>query len=123
MSGAKALAVVLLLATLPASDAAAGSPSGIRGTLIRSPTTPVCREGQPCSAPAAGVALLVTRAGRTVAQPTTARDGSFRIVLAPGRYVVRLARPPRIGGLRPRAVQVWPGQFTIVRLVVDTGIR
>ena len=63
------------------------------------------------------------RNGGTVARATTAKDGSFRLVLAPGRYVLRLARPPRIGGLPPRSVRVWQGQFTTVRLVLDTGIR
>jgi hypothetical protein len=123
MRGAKAFAAMVLLATLAASPTGAGSPTGIRGTVIRSPTTPVCREGKSCSAPAAGVSLVVTRNGTVVARATTAMDGSFRIVLAPGRYVVRLGRPPRIGGMPPRAVRIWQGQFTTVRLVIDTGIR
>jgi hypothetical protein len=120
---ATALVVVLLAAGVVVSLAGAAAPAGIRGTLVRSPTTPVCREGQPCSAPASGYALLVTRRGRTIARTTTAKDGTFRVVLAPGRYVVQLGRAPAIGGLPPRAVRVVRGRFTAVRLVIDTGIR
>jgi hypothetical protein len=97
--------------------------AGIRGTVIRSPITPVCRQGVPCSAPAGGVVLVFARGGHEVARTTSLRNGSFTTVLSPGTYVVRGARRSSIGGLRPRIVAVRAGAFTIVRLTIDTGIR
>jgi len=91
--------------------------------VIRSPTTPVCQEGVPCSAPAAGVALVFLRGGLRVASATTSKAGTFRVVLAPGTYVVRLLRRPAFGGSPPRTVRVLPGRFAVANFDIDTGIR
>ena len=118
---ALALAAVALCAAGPATPAVA--PSGIRGTVIKSPTSPVCKEGVPCSAPAAGITLVALRGGVRVATARTSAVGRYRFVLRPGTYAVRLLRVPTLGGLSPRTVRVAQGRFTVVNLVVDTGIR
>ena len=118
-----ALVFASFLLGVAVTAGAAGTQSGIMGTVIKSPTRPVCEEGVPCSAPAAGVALVVTRNGGVVARVTTAHDGTFRVVLGPATYVVRTLRRLRFGGLQHRTVRVRTGQFAVVNLVVDTGIR
>ena len=116
MRGAKALAAVLLIAVFAASNVRAGPPSGIRGMVIRSPTTPVCRAGQPCSAPAAGVALIVTRNGATVARRPQGTEASGSCSRPGG---TSFGWPGRRGSeaCRPGPLRVWQGQFTTVRLV------
>jgi hypothetical protein len=114
--------IVVWLAVVAGTASGAGS-SGIGGVLYRGPVTPVCRTGIPCDAPAPGVTLVFTRAGRD-ARTRTRTGGRFSIPLVPGVYAVRIVPAPVIGsGLRPRVVRVPEGGWARVRLSVDTGIR
>jgi hypothetical protein len=119
---ARCAAAVAALA-LGGACAHAGTASGLRGLVTRSPSTPVCRQGVPCSAPAKNTPLTFTRAGKVV---TTRTDGSghYRVALAPGWWNVRTSQAPRIGkGISPRVVRVLAGRFRVVNLDIDTGIR
>ena len=118
-----ALVAAFIALAVGSPGASAATQSGIRGTVIRSPTRPVCEEGVPCTAPAAGVVLVFVRNGVEVARSKTLPDGSFRVVLAPGTYVVHSLRKFPIGGMYPRTVTVRQGRFAVVRLSIDTGIR
>ena len=84
---------------------------------------PVCQEGLPCSAPAAGVAIAFFRGGHRIASTTTSRAGTYRVVLRPGTYVVRSSRKLIFGTLTPRTVRVVAGRFTVANFDIDTGIR
>lgn len=106
-----------------AGGASAAPKSGISGTVTRSPTSPVCREDVPCSAPAEGFVLVALRNGVRVASATTSGTGVYRFVLRPGLYVVRFAKAPMFGGLSARKVRVREGRFTVVDYDIDTGIR
>jgi hypothetical protein len=119
-----AVASFALVAALVGGTAGTAAPaSGVRGTVLRSPVTPVCREGVACSAPAAGIALVFMRHDVVAGRVTSGRDGTFRLALPPGSYGVRLARTPRLGSLRPQSVVVRSGRFTTLKLEIDTGIR
>ena len=118
-----ALVVASIVLVAGPVGAAAAAPSGIRGTVIKSPTKPVCEEGVPCSAPAAGVALAFFRGGTRVATATTSGFGTYRVVLRPGTYVVRSPRKLIFGTLAPRTVRVVAGRFTVANFEIDTGIR
>ena len=118
---ASAVAFTALLAGAPGTSAAA--PSGIRGGVIKSPTTPVCQEGVSCNAPAAGIVLIVRRSGRRVATVTTSDAGTYRVVLRPGTYVVHSLRRSMFGSLLPRTVRVLPGRSTVASFEIDTGVR
>src|SRR5205823_8912165 len=96
--------------------------SGLFGTVVRSPITPVCRVGQPCSAPAAGVTLLFLRGGTKVASVVTTNAGTYRVRLAPGSYTVRVSPSLRIGSLAPTAVKVPRGAAVRRNFAIDTGI-
>jgi hypothetical protein len=115
------LVVVPLL--LMASAAQTSVLSGLRGLVIRSPITPVCKQGVPCSAPARYTTLVFRRKGSTV-RTQTGIDGRYRVVLAPGSWSVGTTQVPRIGtGVRPATVLVIGGRFRVVNLNIDTGIR
>ena len=76
----KAVACALAAAAafgVGSADASAALRSGIRGSVIKGPTSPVCREGEPCTAPAAGIVLVVARQGVTVATVTTSEAGDL----------------------------------------------
>ena len=96
--------------------------SGLHGIVTKGPTMPVCRVGQPCSAPAQ-VTLLFRRAGHTYRTRSTAA-GSYRITLAPGYYTVSTVE--RIGitpNIRPHAVHVRAAHVDRLDFSIDTGIR
>ncbi len=117
-----ALAVVsVALGSVTSISAAA--PSGIRGTVIKTPTSPVCQEGVPCSGAVAGIVLVAYRGRVRVATATTNDSGTYRLALRPGTYVVRGLRRPMFGSLSARAVRVLKGRFTVVNYEIDTGIR
>ena len=96
--------------------------SGLHGTVTKGPTMPVCRVGQPCSAPAQ-VTLVFRRAGH-VYRTRSGTDGRYRIVLLPGIYTVSTVE--RIGiyrNIRPHAVHVRRGHVDKLDFSIDTGIR
>jgi|SRR5579862_606520 len=91
------------------------------GTVLRSPATPVCQAGQPCSAPAVGMTLVFTR-GSVVKTVVTSSKGTYRIRLAPGVYSVRVAQN-KIARITPLTVTLRSGALVRHNFVVDTGIR
>jgi hypothetical protein len=123
MRRALALVVASLAVAAGSSGAHAAVQSGIRGTVIKSPTKPVCDEGVPCTAPASGVTLVFVRDGVRVATATTSKAGTYRVVLRPGTYVVRTLRKLPFGSPQPRTVRVLPMRFVVVNFEIDTGIR
>jgi hypothetical protein len=97
--------------------------SGLQGVVTRGPTRPVCREGEPCTAPAPRVRLVFLRGLRQFSVTTDAR-GRYRIALSPGTYLVRLVPAPVVGGgLRPSAAVVPAGRYATRNFSYDTGIR
>jgi hypothetical protein len=62
--------------------------------------------------------------GKEIAQAVTAKDGTFRIDLAPGVYtVVAQAATGMMGTPAPQNVTVTEGVVTAIKLDFDTGIR
>jgi hypothetical protein len=119
---ATGLSVVVFAAVAPAAESQLAG--GLRGVTTRSPTSPVCRSDEPCSAPAKNVVLLFTQSGRVVARARTDDAGRYRVRLDAGAYVVRLTTRPGPGsGLTPRQVHVPRGRFAHVDFTIDTGIR
>ena len=119
--------LVLALTTLGlavAGPAASTTGSaGLRGVVMRGPTSPVCRVDEPCEEPAANVVLVFSQAGHVVARTKTGPLGGYRITLKRGRYLVATARRTIGVGLTPRAVVVPRAQFARVDFHLDTGIQ
>ena len=96
--------------------------TGLFGTVVLSPATPVCQAGKPCTAPAAGVRLTFSRGTRDVKSVITTSTGHYRVVLAPGVYTVRAGRS-KIERLAPTTVTVVQGIVRRRNFTLDTGIR
>jgi hypothetical protein len=94
----------------------------LHGTVTRGPTTPVCRIGTPCSAPAKHVTLFFMRNG--VTRSTTTDDrGRYRLRLTAGVYAVRTNQRPFGTTPAPKSVRVRAGLDRRVDFQIDTGIR
>jgi hypothetical protein len=96
--------------------------SGLFGTVVRAPATPVCRAGTPCSAPAAHVTLVFER-GTVVRRASTDAHGGYHITLLAGTYTVRMQGQSRIAHLRPSTVTVHRGGAVRRNFSFDSGIR
>ena len=97
--------------------------TGLRGTVVVDPSRPVCIEGQPCSKPAPGVVLRFSRNDRVVTRTRTRADGTYRVILSPGRYVVSLAAARGPTSIVPHTVRVAAGRMTLRDFTIDTGIQ
>ena len=101
-----------------------GEQGSLHGTVTRGPTSPVCENGKPCSAPASGTQLIFTLLDDgPVTTVTAAEDGSYSVSLAPGVYTVTVAPQPIGRGVEPGKVRVTAGQDRSVDFQIDTGIR
>jgi carboxypeptidase family protein len=94
----------------------------IHGQVMRTPTSPVCRVGTPCSAPAKHVTLYFTLNGSTRSTSTDAR-GRYSIRLPAGLYAVRTSQHPFGRIPQPRTIRVKASQTRRVDFAIDTGIR
>jgi hypothetical protein len=101
----------------------AAAASGLFGTVVISPSTPVCQAGKPCTAPAAGVKLTFSQGGKDVQSVVTSSAGHYRLGLAPGVYSVRPVTRSKIDRLAPTTVTVAPGVAGPRNFTLDTGIR
>ena len=108
---------------------AAKTQSGVTGRVHLSPQCPVETASDPCQAqPAANVTVTVSEqipgdsyaAGDVVARATTDDDGRYRIVVAPGEYVVTADAGMSCELMDAR---VTDGAFATVDIPCDTGIR
>jgi len=97
--------------------------SGLQGTVTKGPTTPVCRQDEPCTAPAR-VTLLFQRPGRAAVKVGTTALGTYRAILPAGYYTVKIAgRTGLIPTIHPRRVHVRVGHVDRLDFDIDTGIR
>jgi hypothetical protein len=102
-------------------SAGGGTATGLHGYVKRGPTMPVCRVGVPCTAPAKGVKLRFSRAGKLAATATTNDRGWYRVVLRPGSYSVSTSAKGSAFG--PRTASVQRGKMRRRDFLIDTGIR
>ena len=123
---------LLVVIALSAIACGGGSPtpvvsgSGIAGRAVAGPVCPVERPDDPACAPrpVAGAIVIVRGAdGSEVATAQTADDGSYEVLIPPGRYTVEGAPVEGLMG-NPTAVEVEVGDgVETVNLQYDTGIR
>jgi len=98
--------------------------SGVQGEVRIGPISPVEQPGVDNSAPYVAT-LLVKKTGsdKTVAKTTSAADGTFRIALPPGTYVLEPVNGDPLPVAAPQQFIVEAGKFTTVRVDYDSGIR
>ena len=105
-------------------------PSGIKGTVILGPTCPVV--GEPgsfnpvpsaCLTPYAAQMVVLDDENKVVAHIASSGDGTFKVDIAPGDYIVTPASNESYPIAQPVSVTVVPGQYVTVQINYDTGIR
>ncbi len=131
------LIILLILVPLAACQFTGGgplpqfvAPGSLEGHVSIGPLLPVQRSGEPTptvppDAYAARQIIVYQADGKTVVTRLTPdKDGNYRVQLAPGTYVVGMARVgiDRARDL-PATVTVTSGQTTRLDIDVDTGIR
>ena len=120
-------ALVLVLAVLALASAFAGSAdsrnaSGLRGVVMRGPTSPVCHD-ESCEAPAKGLVLLFRRNGRVKAQVKTNPTGKYLAKLRPGTYAVTTPALRPVQRLTPQLVRVPRERVKRVDFHLYTGVQ
>ena len=119
----KLLVTALVALNLMASAAGGAVRSGLKGLVLIDPAFPVCRVGRPCTKPARYVLLTFSARGRVIARTQTGADGSYRITLKPGTYVVAAPKQRAGSQLLPRRVAVRSGLYRRVVFKLDIGIQ
>ena len=119
-------ALVIACATLALASVFAGASdsrnaAGLRGIVMRGPTSPVC-DGS-CEAPAKGLVLQFRRNGELKAQVKTSRAGWYLVHLRAGRYAVTTPGLRPRERLTPQVVRVPRGRVGRVDLRLDTGLQ
>lgn len=130
IAGSRALAAaILVLAGCGDEDSAAKTPSGVMGLVHLGPQCPAETADDPCTdRPAANVTVTVSEkipgdsdaAGEVVARATTGADGTFRIAVAPGDYVVTAHAGMSCELMDARVTE---GTYAKADIPCDTGIR
>jgi hypothetical protein len=107
----------------------AGHPPTVTGVVTAGPVCPVERNPpDPSCAPrpvAGAVIVAADTSGHEVARATTATDGSYRLVIGPGTFVITgLPVAELLGAPAPVTVTLtFPSETKKVDLQYDTGIR
>ena len=124
----KILLIPILLLTLACGLFATPTPtdSGITGKTLVGPMCPVVREGEECpDQPFQATITVNNLEGRKIIQFQTDEQGSFKVPLVPGEYILHPETPE--GKPLPFAPEqqfpVKAGEFTRITIMYDSGIR
>ncbi len=121
-----ALGLALVTCAPPAVDDTTadptGGPSGIVGIVLVGPECRRPSEASPCLIPYEARMVILDPEGRVVGEVTSGPDGTFRIELPPGDYVVQ----PSPGGdpfprAEARSVTVVAGEMSEVEVNYERG--
>lgn len=111
---------------LPTREAPAPGSSGVEGQVLIGPACPgPVSIDSPCpDQPFPATLTILTAQGERVGQVTTDEGGRFRLVLAPGSYLIR-PEPPKqgIAFAVDQTVVVAANEFVFVEIVYDSGMR
>jgi hypothetical protein len=98
--------------------------SGIEGQVFVGPMCPVMREGEECpDHPYQALLTVTSPKGDRIVQIQTDEDGSFRIPLRPGEYILHPETPNVLPFAGEQTVIVEEGEYTQVIVNYDSGIR
>lgn len=98
--------------------------TGLTGTMMRGPVTPVCQVSVPCDEPLTAD-FDVLRNGRKVSSFRSDAEGRFIVRLEPGVYTIVPGpdTPIMNAAAQAKSVTVNAEGLTEVQLLFDTGIR
>jgi hypothetical protein len=119
---------ILILGTLLLSACASASPaptdSGVEGRVLIGPMCPVVQVGQECpDEPYQATLTINSPTGERIVQVQTKEDGTFKIPLAPGDYILHPESPNVMPTAQDQPFSVEAGKFTQVTVNYDSGIR
>jgi Carboxypeptidase regulatory-like domain len=121
--------MVVIIAALATACGQAGDPggssSGIAGKVIAYPACPVFVETSPCPEKRVETSVSIEASDGEVVQVQTESDGTFRVDLAPGRYLLAARAPASDPHLvpRPATATVRAGRYARVTVILDTRLR
>ena len=100
--------------------------TGVEGIVTIGPMCPVIQIGQPCpDKPYAAKLTVANPSGKIIARGSADADGRYRILLAPGDYLLEAKAAD--GGPFPAAASrpfsVRQGEWTTLNVILDSGIR
>jgi hypothetical protein len=101
--------------------------SGIEGLVTLKPVCPEAQDVDPCENEPYETTLVIKEMerGDVVTTVQTAADGTFRVALPPGKYIVEPQEPESFVApfADPQSVIVREGEFSAIEVVYDSGIR
>jgi hypothetical protein len=101
-----------------------GSAKGmVTGRVMAGPTCPVERPGAPCPSRPVVAVVQGRRAGRMVASARLGSDGTYRLELPGGTYMIVVVTANPFPRCAARTVTVTVSQTTDSDIACDTGIR
>lgn len=118
----------ILPAPTPSGQTQASGKSGVFGRALIGPTCPLYQPDLPpqCQDKPIQAEIIVTTQDRNqeVGRIKTDKDGSYKIALAPGTYILETS-PQKTGIARgmPQSVTIEADKFTELNLHFDSGIR
>jgi hypothetical protein len=119
--------IILLLAvvlTACASINPTPTDSGVEGRVFIGPMCPVVKIGEECpDQPYQAVLTVNSPKGERIVQVQTEADGTFKIPLPPGDYILHPESPNVMPFAQEQSFTVEAGKFTQVIVNYDSGIR
>lgn len=100
--------------------------SGVRGTVTIGPTCPVERippDPQCADKPYATTFVITSTSGMSAGTVTSGADGTYKLGLAPGNYVIALQKSGVMPSMAPQSFTVSANTYTTLNLSLDSGIR
>ena len=114
----------LILLTAGCNPSPMPTTSGLEGRVWIGPMCPVMQTGQPCPDRSYQATLSVFKVnGQKVVSFQTGVDGSFRLALAPGDYILRPESPGGMPCAEEQLFSVHANQYTRLIVSYDSGIR
>jgi hypothetical protein len=111
----------------PSPEITSSPESGVKGQALIGPTCPVMRVENPCpDRPYQTSLIVLSLDGQEVTRFETDAEGKFQIPLSPGEYILHADQPrgrPVIPFAADILFTVLPGEFAIVNITFDSGIR
>lgn len=122
------LLCVFMLVSLNACSNLLNQPnSGIDGTVLLGPVSPVQKEGEINDKPFPDAVIFIMNSigGKKVMETVSDRNGHFRVNLSPGVYMLVPQNPKgkMLPFGKPETVTVLEAQFTEITVYYDSGIR
>lgn len=119
---------IFFLVALLLSACSAANPtltdSGVEGQVLIGPVCPVVQIGQECpDQPYQATLTVNSPTGERIVQVQTKEDGTFKIPLAPGEYILHPESPNVMPSAQEQPFTVEAGKFTQVTVNYDSGIR